>query len=179
MRYCSCQQGFASSWRTIKQHSLGLCDTQSLEDLRMLDGQLDYFLNFLDLLVKATDHVVRGVWHLFYLHQADKRVDFAWEDLVQQHRSIFKGNSDIGLQLLSVDFAVDVDNVLLRASYLDEALFLAHHFADFADLGVRLQQEIQLILEVFDHRVHLVALGFKSAQVVLLLEDLELKLLDL
>lgn len=82
---------------------------------------------------------------------------------MKDHRGVFQSNSDVRLELLGVDLAVNIDDILLGATNLDEALFLAHHFADLTDLGVRLKQKIQFILEVLDHRVHFISLRLKSA----------------
>lgn len=43
---------------------LRLCDSEGLEELRVLDGQFDHFLDFFDLFVQTTDHLVGGVRHL-------------------------------------------------------------------------------------------------------------------
>lgn len=48
---------------------LWLCNTQSLKQLWMLDGQLDHFLDLLDLLVQAANHFIGGVWHLLHHHE--------------------------------------------------------------------------------------------------------------
>lgn len=54
----SCKKSLSSAWRAIEQDSLWLRDTQAVEDLRMLDGQFNDFLDFLDLLLETTNHVV-------------------------------------------------------------------------------------------------------------------------
>lgn len=62
---------------------LGLCNTQSLKQLWMLDGQLDHFLDLLDLLVQAANHFIGGVWHLLHHHKRHQGVHLVGQDLVQ------------------------------------------------------------------------------------------------
>ena len=68
------KQGLTSTWRSVQQYTLWLGDTQRLEDLRVLDWELDNFLDFLDLLSETTDHIIRGVWHFLDLHQGNQRI---------------------------------------------------------------------------------------------------------
>ena len=55
--------------RTIEKDTLRLCDAERLEELWVLDGQLNNFLDLLDLLVEATDHLVCAVWYLLDHHE--------------------------------------------------------------------------------------------------------------
>ena len=94
-------------WRT-----LGLRDPKALEQLGVLDGQLDHLLDLLDLLVDATDHVVRRVGHLLHLHQAHQRVDLARQHEVQHVRVVLQRHAVVGLELGDVDGLVNIHDVL-------------------------------------------------------------------
>lgn len=76
------QEGLSGTWGSVEKHTLGLRNTQTIEDLWVLNGQLDHFLDLFDLLFETTDHVVGGVWNLLNLHQTDKWINFAGEDLM-------------------------------------------------------------------------------------------------
>jgi hypothetical protein len=75
MRHRTREQGLPRSRRTIQQHTLGLCDTQTLEQFRMLDRQLDDFLDFLDLAIETADHFVCRVGNFLDHHEGDEGVD--------------------------------------------------------------------------------------------------------
>ena len=66
-----CEKCLSCSRWSVEQDTLGLCNTQRVEDLWMLDWQLNDFFHFLDLLVQSSDHVVGRIWHLLDLHQTD------------------------------------------------------------------------------------------------------------
>jgi hypothetical protein len=106
------QKGFTSSWGTIHEHTLGLGNTEGLEDFGMFDGEFDDFLHLLDLLVKSSNHVVGGVWNFFYLHEGDERVNLGGEDLVEDVVVGTDCNSQVWLDVLDLDGLVQVDNVL-------------------------------------------------------------------
>jgi hypothetical protein len=97
---------------------LGLRNTKTLKELWMLDGELDHLLDLLDLLVQTTDHFVGAVGHLFDSHQADKRVDFVGQDLVQYVRVIAKCYPNAGADLCAVNILVQVYNVLAFGMHL-------------------------------------------------------------
>ena len=50
------EESFPSPRRTVKEHTLRLGDSQAFKNFRVLDGKLNDFLNFFDLLrnVNAT-----------------------------------------------------------------------------------------------------------------------------
>ena len=52
------KEGLARSWWAVQKDALRLRNTQGVEDLWVLDGKLDDFLDLFDLLVAATNHVV-------------------------------------------------------------------------------------------------------------------------
>ena len=145
----------------------------------MLDWQFDDFLDCFDLLVQTTNHIVSRVRNLLNLHKVDKRVNFAWHNLVQQHTDVFQSHASVRLQLFNVDLTINVNDVLLRTTDLDQTLLLSHHFAHLSYLRRWLQKKIQLILEVFNQGIHLVSLSFKPPQIVLLLMNFDLQLFDL
>ena len=77
------EQSLSGSWGSIKKHTLRLRDTQTFEDLRMLNGQLDDLFDLLNLLFETTNHVICGVRNFLDFHKSDERVDLAWHDLVK------------------------------------------------------------------------------------------------
>jgi hypothetical protein len=77
------QQRLSGPRRSVEQHTLGLSDTESVEELGVLDGQLDDFLDLLDLLVESSDHLVRRIRHLLDHHERDEWVLLRGEDRVE------------------------------------------------------------------------------------------------
>lgn len=65
------KQGLPSARGPVEKHSFRLGDAQALEDFRVLDWQLDDFLDFLHLLIQAANHVVGRIGHLLDLHERD------------------------------------------------------------------------------------------------------------
>lgn len=65
------QEGLSSSRRAVEEDSLRLGDTEGVEELRVLDGELDDLLDLLDLLVQSSDHLVRRVGNLLDHHEGD------------------------------------------------------------------------------------------------------------
>ena len=135
MGHSSGQQCLSCSWRSVQENTLGLGDTQRLKDLRMLDRELDNLLHLLNLLRQSTDHVVSGVWDFLNLHEGNQRIDLGWKDLVQQVGVRSARNSDVWQEEFSVNFPVDIDDILAFSADLDEALLLSHHLGYFTDLG--------------------------------------------
>lgn len=173
------QQGLAGTRRTIEQDTLGLCDTERVEDLGMLDRQLDDLLDFLYLLLETANHVISGVGNLLDLHESDERVDLGRQYLVDHEGLALAGDTRVGRQQLDINLAIDVDHVLAIAANLDEALLLAHHLGNLADLTGWRMQMVDFFLEVLQHSVHFVTLRSEAAQVVLLLDERQFELLDL
>lgn len=79
----SCKESLSSTWGSVKKHTLRLSNTQAFEDLRMLDGQLNNFLDLLNLLFETTNHVISGIGNFLNFHESDKRVNLARHDLVK------------------------------------------------------------------------------------------------
>ena len=145
----------------------------------MLDWQLDNLLNFLDLLLETTDLVVGRVWNLLDLHEANKWILLVRHDHVELLAlMVLQSDTCVRHQILHIDAAINLNNVFAVIG-LDEALALAHHFADLTDGGRALKELVQLLLQVLHLGVHLVALGFKAPEVVLLLDETHLHLRDL
>lgn len=65
------EQSLSRPRRTIKQDSFGLGDPERVEQLGMLDGKLNHFLDLLDLLVQSSDHFIRRIGDLFNHHESD------------------------------------------------------------------------------------------------------------
>merc|ERR1719376_1942173 len=55
---CPGEQSLTGTWWPVQEHTLGLSDTQSFEQFRVLHWKLDHFLDLLDLLIKTSDHLV-------------------------------------------------------------------------------------------------------------------------
>jgi len=77
------EQSLSRSRRTVEEDSLGLSDSESVEEFGVFDGEFDDFLDLLDLLVESSDHFVRGVRDLLDHHEGDERIDLVGEDLVE------------------------------------------------------------------------------------------------
>mmetsp|Transcript_399 Transcript_399/g.1076 ORF Transcript_399/g.1076 Transcript_399/m.1076 type:complete len:286 (-) Transcript_399:252-1109(-) len=120
------QQRLARAWGPVQQHTLGLRDTQALEQLRVLDGQLDDLLDLLDLLVEPTDHIVGRIGDLLHLHEADERVHLAREHQVQDVAIVLQRDASGGGEGVDVDALVQVHNVLALRVHLDKNLCLPH-----------------------------------------------------
>ncbi len=110
MRYCSSQEGLACSWRTVQEDTLRLCDTQRLEQFRMLHRELDDFLDLFNLLVETTDHLVRAVRDFLDHHERNQRVYFIRENFVNGVRVGAESNTEGSFELVDVDFRVKVDD---------------------------------------------------------------------
>jgi len=68
------QEGLASPWRAVKEHTLGRCNPKPIEQLRMLEWQLDDLPDFTDYLAQPADVVVgdireAGLLGLYVLRQ--------------------------------------------------------------------------------------------------------------
>ncbi len=77
------QERLPCARRAIEQYTLGLRNTERLEQLGVFESELDDLLDFLDLLVQATNHVVGAVGYLLDHHEGDERVDGGWEHLLE------------------------------------------------------------------------------------------------
>ena len=110
MRHGTCEQGLSCSWGTVQQDTLGLRDTERLEQLGVLQTQLDDLLDFLDLLVETTNHVVCAVGHLLDHHERDKRVDRGWQELLKLVRVAEERDALAGCEFADVDVVGDVNN---------------------------------------------------------------------
>lgn len=77
------QQGLSGSRGAVKEYTLGLSNTERIEQLGVLDGELDDLLDLLDLLVQAADHVVSRVGDLLDHHECDERILLGREDRVK------------------------------------------------------------------------------------------------
>ena len=51
------------------------------------DNNQSHLLNFLDLFVQPTNHLICGVWDLFYHHQADKRIHLKTQRMQLQDKA--------------------------------------------------------------------------------------------
>lgn len=59
------------------------------------DNKQSHLLNFFDLFVQPTDHLICGVWDLFYHHQADKRIHLKTQRMQLQDKA--QGNKTASL----------------------------------------------------------------------------------
>jgi len=78
MGYSSGQESLSGAGGSVKEDTLRLGNSKSVEDLGMLDRKLNDLLHLLDLLVKPSNHVISGVGHFFDLHEVHQRVYLRW-----------------------------------------------------------------------------------------------------
>mmetsp|Transcript_16567 Transcript_16567/g.32950 ORF Transcript_16567/g.32950 Transcript_16567/m.32950 type:complete len:242 (+) Transcript_16567:190-915(+) len=62
------QKRLTGSRRSVQQYPLGLGHAEALEQLRVLNGELDDFLDLHDLFLQPSDHIVRRVGNRLHLH---------------------------------------------------------------------------------------------------------------
>jgi hypothetical protein len=86
----------------------------------MLDWKLNNFLYFFDLLFKATDHVISGIWNFFNFHQVNQGINFRWKNFMQQVAVTLKSNSCVRSKFVNINFAVDINNILAFTTNLDK-----------------------------------------------------------
>ncbi len=108
--YGTRQQRLSCPRGTVQQDTLGLGDTEGLEQFGVLYGKFDDFLDLFDLLVETSDHLVRAVRDFLDHHERNKRVDFVRQDFVKGIRIGTEGNAQRGFQSVDVDFGVDINN---------------------------------------------------------------------
>ena len=77
MRDGTREESLAGTGGAIEENALGLCDTEALENLGVLDRKLDNLLDFLNLLLQTTNGLVRRVWNLLDTHEGDEGVYLA------------------------------------------------------------------------------------------------------
>lgn len=104
------QQSLSRTGRSVEQNALGLGDTQSLEELGVLDGQLDDLLDFFNLFVEPTDHLVGAVGDLLDHHEGDEWINFVGKDFVDGVGVGAEGDTEGHLELRDIDFWVNVDD---------------------------------------------------------------------
>jgi hypothetical protein len=78
----------------------------------MLQTQLDDFLDFLDLLVQATNHVVCAVGHLLDHHEGDEGIDGRGKQLLELVRVAEQGDALAGGEFADIDAVGDIDDWL-------------------------------------------------------------------
>lgn len=72
----------------------------------MLDGQLDHFLDLLDLLVQASNHFIGGVWHLLHHHEGHQGIHLVGQDLVQSVAVIPQSHAAVRGHLRQKDVSI-------------------------------------------------------------------------
>mmetsp|Transcript_38171 Transcript_38171/g.107902 ORF Transcript_38171/g.107902 Transcript_38171/m.107902 type:complete len:380 (+) Transcript_38171:280-1419(+) len=173
------EQRLAGPRRAVEQHALRLGNAEGFEDLGVLDRQLDDLLDLLDLLVHAPDHLVGAVGRLLHAHQLDQRVDLGGQDLVEDVAVAPERDADVGLAVFDFDVFVDVHDVLALLPDLHEDLLLPHRLDDLAAVRGRLEEQVQLLLELRHPLVALLPLRVQALLVEGPLLDLGLELLYL
>lgn len=104
------EQGLSRSRRSVEEDSLGLSDSEGVEEFWVFDGQFDDLLDLLDLLVESSDHLVGGVRYLLDHHERDERIDLVGEDLVEFVRVGTESDAEVGSEEVDVDVWVKVDD---------------------------------------------------------------------
>ena len=112
MSNSSSKQSFSCSWRSIHKNSLRLSNSQWFKNFWMLNGQLNNFLDFLNLLIKSSNHIVSRVRYFFHLHQWNKRIDFGWQYFVKNVIIRSDCNSQVGFNIFNFDGFVKINNIL-------------------------------------------------------------------
>ena len=64
-------ESLTGAGRSEKEHTLGRLDTESLEKLRMTQGELDHFTNLGELLAHATNIVIADIFSLLFIVTVD------------------------------------------------------------------------------------------------------------
>lgn len=116
------EQSLAGAGRAVQNDTLGLSDTERLKQLGVLNRELNDLLDFTNLLVETTDHVVGRVGNLFDLHQTDEGVDFVGEDFVQGIAIVAECHASSGNNLSDIDSLVEVYDILALRMNLRRAL---------------------------------------------------------
>ena len=65
----SCKKRLSSAGWSVEQDALGLCDPKRLKEFGMLETEFDDFLDFFDLLVQSSNHVICAVWDFLDKHE--------------------------------------------------------------------------------------------------------------
>lgn len=104
------QKSFAGTRRAVQENTLRLGNSERFKQLRVLDWEFDDLLNFLDLLVEASDHVVCTVRHLLDHHQRNERIHFVWQDFMDLVRIRPKGDAQSWSDGGNIDVGVKVDD---------------------------------------------------------------------
>ena len=99
---------------------------------------MTYLLNFLNLLVKTTNHVISGVRNLLNFHKVNQGINFTWQDKVENIAIITEGNSCRWGKFSYVYTFVNINNILPLWMNLENGSF--SFFTDSYDVSIRLQQ---------------------------------------
>merc|ERR1740139_2035360 len=126
MGYSSGQESLSGAGGSVKEDTLRLGNSKSVEDLGMLDRKLNDLLHLLDLLVKPSNHVISGVGHFFDLHGIHQRVYLRWQDLVHEMGRVH-GNAGVRSQKLHIDRRNNTHDLFTVSALLNQTLLLAHH----------------------------------------------------
>ena len=89
----------------------------------MLDGQFDDFLNFFDLLVETSNHIVGGIWYFFDFHEGDEGIDLGGENLMKDVVIGTDCDSQVGLDIFDFDRLIEVDDILSFVAELSLLIF--------------------------------------------------------
>ena len=68
-------------------------------------------LDFFDLLVKTTNHIICRIRNLFNFHKVDQRIYFAWQDQMKNIAVIAERNSSRRCNLCDINAFVDINNI--------------------------------------------------------------------
>mmetsp|Transcript_32410 Transcript_32410/g.64337 ORF Transcript_32410/g.64337 Transcript_32410/m.64337 type:complete len:417 (+) Transcript_32410:261-1511(+) len=150
MSHSTSKEGLAGPWGSIEQHSLRLLNSQSVEDLRVFDGELDDLLHLLHLLLQPSDHLVSRVGDLLDFHEGHQRIDLGGQNFVKFVRVVVQRNSSSRRQSSDVDVFFDVDHVLPFRVHLHKNFIFAHHLHDLSYIRPWLQKVLQLLSQ-FSH----------------------------
>mmetsp|Transcript_22528 Transcript_22528/g.72949 ORF Transcript_22528/g.72949 Transcript_22528/m.72949 type:complete len:408 (-) Transcript_22528:387-1610(-) len=140
------QERLAGARHAVEDHALRRLDAHVLVKFGVRQRKLDGLLDFLNLVLEATDVGIRLQRCLVHLHDADQGVDLVGQDadhaealVVQQHRGT-------RLELILVHEGKDVDIVLRAHGRGNDAVVLVDELLQGAHIHRRASQIIQFIL---------------------------------
>ena len=110
VRDSTCEEGLTRTRWAVQKDTLRLGDTERLEKLWVLDGELDDLLDLLNLFVETANHLVRAVWNFLDHHKGHERVDLVGQDLVYRVRVGAEGDTKGRSELVNVDIGVSVND---------------------------------------------------------------------
>lgn len=135
------KQGFASTWRSVQQHSLGRLDSHPLEQLGIGERQLNCFSQVSDLVSESSHVRVLDLAWIFGNHVVHVGVDLSGQNHHDGVSGHVQSDSDSRKQLGLVDLGSHSHHVPGASGSLDHDFLvcellehLSYHLADAFDI---------------------------------------------